>query len=807
MNEKKTNAMPEEREQIVPIFIEEEMKHSYIDYSMSVIVSRALPDVRDGFKPVHRKVLYGMLELGLRPGSLYKKSARIVGEVLGKYHPHGDMAVYDTMVRMVQDFTLRYPLVDGQGNFGSVDGDAPAAMRYTEARFAPIAEQVVTDLDKNTVDFVPNFDGTLTEPTILPTLLPNLMVNGSAGIAVGMATNIPPHNLSEVVNGLVALIEDQKLKPRDFIKYIKGPDFPTGAIILGDEGIEEYFITGRGHLTVRARAFIEEISGGRQSIVVTEIPYQVNKAALIERIAGLVNEKKLDGITEVRDESDREGMRIVFELRRDCNGEKILNQLYKHSQMQSTFGVIMLALVDGRPKVLNIKEVLQAFLDFRHDVIFRRTQFELDKAEKRAHILEGLKIALDNIDEIIDLIKRSRTPETAKASLIKRFKLSEIQAQAILDMRLQRLTGLEQKKIQEEYLELIKRIEDLKSILASKARRMQIVKQELLELKEKYGDDRRTTIVSDKQDFSLDDMKNEEQMVVTITSEGAIQRYAAATYQFKSGTSEVKGEYLKSAMMAAPSDFVLIFSNTGNCYWIRMRDIPVAGLTATTTRLDKLLYFGKNDKFVAAVTVKSFTEKGFLALATEKGVVKRLALSELATPKKGGLIVMKIAEGDQLVTAILTGGEQELMLGTAQGKAIRFQENDVRDMGKTASGVRGMELEGDDRVVAMIALTKKEDLLSGTENGFTKKTKLTEYRETKRGGKGILNYKITDQVGPIVGLLNVGAADEILLTTLKGKVLKKSVKTIKQMGRATKGEQVLKLTKDDVVVTMILVPK
>lgn len=798
--------MPEEREQIVPIFIEEEMKHSYIDYSMSVIVSRALPDVRDGFKPVHRKVLFGMLELGLRPGSLYKKSARIVGEVLGKYHPHGDMAVYDTMVRMVQDFTLRYPLVDGQGNFGSVDGDAPAAMRYTEARFAAIAEQVIMDLDKNTVNFVPNFDGTLTEPTILPTVLPNLMVNGSAGIAVGMATNIPPHNLSEVVNGLVALIEDPKLKPRDFIKYIKGPDFPTGAIILGDEGIEEYFISGRGHLTVRARAFIEEIAGGRQSIVVTEIPYQVNKAALIERIAGLANEKKIDGITEARDESDREGMRIVFELRRDCNAEKILNQLYKHSQMQSTFGVIMLALVEGRPRVLNIKEVLQAFLDFRHDVIFRRTQFELDKAEKRAHILEGLKIALDNIDEIIDLIKRSRTPETAKASLIKRFKLSEIQAQAILDMRLQRLTGLEQKKIQEEYLELIKRIEDLKSILASKGRRMQIVKQELLELKEKYGDERRTTIVSDKQDFSLDDMKNEDQMVVTITNEGAIQRYASSTFQFKSGSGDVKGEYLKCAMIASPSDFVLVFSNQGNCYWIRVRDIPVAGL-ATTARLDKLLYFSKNDLFVTAVPVKSFTEKGFVALATVQGVVKRLALAELATPKKGGVMVMKIAEGDHLVSAITTTGEQELMLGTTQGKAIRFKESDVRDMGKSASGVRGMELEGDDRVVGMIALSKKEDLLSGTANGFTKKTKLAEYRETKRGGKGILNYKITDQVGPIVGLLNVGAADEILLTTLKGKVLKKSVKTIKQMGRATKGEQVLKLTRDDIVVTMILVPK
>jgi len=585
-----------QRDRIIPVLIEKEMKDSYIDYSMSVIVSRALPDVRDGLKPVHRRVLFGMHELGLRPNASYKKSARIVGEVLGKYHPHGDTAVYDTMVRMVQDFSLRYPLVDGQGNFGSVDGDSPAAMRYTEARLAPIAEEVLRDLGKDTVDFVPNFDESLKEPSVLPSLLPNLLVNGSSGIAVGMATNIPPHNLSEVVDALIALINRPTLRTETLMNYIKGPDFPTGAIIYGEEGIEEAYRTGRGRIIVRARANVETVRGGRENIVITEIPYQVNKTNLIEKIAELIRERRVEGIQDIRDESDRDGMRIVLELRKDSHPEVILNQLYKMTQMQVTFGVIMLALVDGVPRVLTLKEMLQYFIDFRHVVLLRRTRFDLDKAEKRAHILEGLKIALDNIDEIIELIKKSRSPESAKHALVKRFKLSEVQAQAILDMRLQRLTGLERKKIEAEYREVIKLIEKLRAILESRPKQMQIIKEELLELKEKYGDERRTEIISETEEFSIEDMIAEEDMVITISHKGFIKRFPVSSYRRQhrggrgsTGAAPREEDFVAHLFVASTHHYILFFTNKGRCYWLKVYEIPQAGKASRGRSIGNLL--------------------------------------------------------------------------------------------------------------------------------------------------------------------------------------------------------------------------
>lgn len=799
----------ESKEKIIPVFIEEEMRHSYLDYSMSVIVQRALPDVRDGLKPVHRRVLYGMLDLGLRPTAAYKKSARIVGEVLGKYHPHGDAAVYDTMVRMVQKFSLRYPLVDGQGNFGSVDGDSPAAMRYTEARLAQIAEEVLRDLDKDTVDFVMNFDDSLKEPSVLPTLLPTLLLNGAAGIAVGMATNIPPHNLNEIVDAISALIRNPRLKDETLMKYIQGPDFPTGAIIYGDEGIEEYFRSGRGRLTVRARATVERMSGDRQRIVVTEIPYQVNKKTLIERIADLVREKKNEYISDVRDESDRDGMRIVIELKRDVKLETVLNYLYKHTQMQTTFGVILLALVDGQPKVLSMKQMLQEFIDFRHAVVLRRTKYELNKAEQRAHILEGLKIALDNIDEIVALIRKSRNPDTARSALMKRFKLSEIQAQAILDMRLQRLTGLERKKIEEEYLHIIKLIQKLKSLLANKALRMDLVRNELLEIKEKYGDERRTEVIGKTRDISIKEMLVGEKVMVSITHKGYINRCPSS----KKGSDEKESKetrdkfgFIENSFVASNNDYILSFTNRGYCYWQRVGDIPQSNTNTNWQPLMRLLNPKSNERVVSYLNVENFNPEQYVFMATKYGMVKKVSLSDLSNPRREGLISITLHEGDELLSAKITDGKRDILLGTESGMAVRFAESEVRSMGCAAAGVRGLSLAAKEAVIGMDVIDDKRDsVLTVTAKGFGKRSNISQYPSTRRGVKGVINYKIVEKVGKVVGISNARKSDKVVTITKKGVVKRLPVNKVRIMGRNASGEQIVNLGKGDEVTEIRLI--
>ncbi|MBD3288896.1 DNA gyrase subunit A [candidate division KSB1 bacterium] len=795
-----------QRERLQPIYIEEEMKKSYIDYSMSVIVSRALPDVRDGMKPVHRRVLYGMHGLGLRPNSAYKKSARIVGEVLGKYHPHGDSAVYDTMVRMVQTFSLRYPLVDGQGNFGSVDGDSPAAMRYTEARLARIAEELLRDLDKDTVDFVPNFDETLNEPIVLPSLLPNLLVNGASGIAVGMATNIPPHNLGEVVDALVQLIDKPDSGVEELMQHIQGPDFPTGAIIYGVEGIDEAYRSGRGRILLRAKANVENLKGGKQNIIVSEIPYQVNKANLLLKIADLVNNKKIEGITEVRDESDKDGYRIVIELKRDAQAEVILNQLYKHTQMQVTFGVIMLALVDGIPQVLNLKQILKHFIDFRHEIVIRRTKHDLEKAEKRAHILEGLKIALDNIDEIIELIKKSRNTETARNNLMKRFKLSEVQAQAILDMRLQRLTGLERKKIEEEYLETIKLIEKLRSILSSEKQRMNIIKEELLELKEKFNDERRTEIIENVEEFSIEDMIAEEDVVITISHGGFIKRFPVSGYRRQnrggtghSGAPTTREDFIEHLFIASTHNYLLFFTDRGRCHWLKVYELPQAGKGAKGRAIVNLLQLEKNEKIRAILNVKQFDDEHYIVMATRNGIIKKTVLSAYGNPRKGGITAINIRPGDDLIEAKLTDRTQEIMLGTESGQAIRFHENDVRDMGRAATGVIGINLAKGDKVVGMLTARKNSTILVVTEKGFGKRTSVDEYRITRRGGKGVATIKITERVGKMIAIKEVIDDDDIMIITSKGIVIRQRVSKLRPMGRATQGVRLIRLHEDDYI--------
>ena len=796
--------MDMKKERIVPINIEKEMKDSYIDYSMSVIVSRALPDVRDGLKPVHRRILYGMHDLGLRPNSSFKKCARIVGEVLGKYHPHGDSAVYDTLVRMVQDFSLRYPLINGQGNFGSVDGDSPAAMRYTEAKMAKIAEELLKDLEKDTINFVPNFDESLKEPTVLPSVLPTLLVNGSSGIAVGMATNIPPHNLSEIVDGLIELIKKPDMTIENLMPIIQGPDFPTGAIIYGREGIDSAYHTGRGKIIVRARANIEQTRGGKDRIVISEIPYMVNKANLIEKIAALVNDRKIDGITEIRDESDKDGLRVVVELRRDAQPHVILNQLYKHTQMQVTFGVIMLALVDGVPRVLKLKEMLQYFIDFRHDVVVRRTKYELNKAEKRAHILEGLKIALDNIDAIIALIKKSRNPETAKQNLMKQFKLSEIQAQAILDMRLQRLTGLERKKIEEEYLAIIKLINKLKAILGSQPMRMNIIKEELLELKEKYGDERRTEIITKTEEFSIEDMIAEEDMVITISRLGFIKRFPVSGYRRQirggtgsSGVSTREKDFIEHLFIASTHHYILIFTNKGRCYWLKVHEIPQAGKGSKGRAIINLIQKQKDENIKAIVNVPGFDDEHYVIMATKKGIVKKTVLSAFGNPRKGGINAINIREGDDLITVKITDGNREIVLGTNFGKAIRFLESDVRDMGRTATGVTGISLSKDDKVIGMVTVSKDSTLFVVTENGYGKRTLIKDYRITRRGGKGIVTVNTTEKVGKMIGLMDVRDDDDLMIITTGGKVIRQAVRQIRNMGRATQGIRLIRLGDND----------
>ncbi|OGU48651.1 MAG: DNA gyrase subunit A [Ignavibacteria bacterium GWB2_36_8] len=793
-------------EKIVPVSLEEEMKSSYIDYSMSVIVARALPDVRDGLKPVHRRVLFGMHELGVAYNKPYKKSARIVGEVLGKYHPHGDTAVYDTMVRMVQDFSLRYPLVDGQGNFGSVDGDSPAAMRYTEARLSRIAEEMLRDLDKNTADFIPNFDDSLQEPTVLPSYLPNLLVNGSSGIAVGMATNIPPHNLNEVIDGLIALIKDPDITIKKLMKHVVAPDFPTGGIIYGYEGVKSAFETGRGRLVVRAKANIETLKNNRENIVITELPYQVNKANLIEKMAELVRAGKLNDISNIRDESDRDGMRVVIELKRDAQPAIVLNQLFKHTQMQNTFGVIMLALVHGIPKVLNLKEMMQHFLSHRMDVLIRRTKYDLDAAERRAHILEGYIIALDNIDAVIDTIKKSKDVETAKNNLMKRFKLSEIQAKAILDMRLQRLTGLERKKIEDEYKETIKLIERLKGILNSEEQRYQIIKEELLEIKKKYGDERRTEIVHDYTEFSLEDIIAEEDVVVTISHQGFIKRFPASGYKKQgrggkgvTGAGTKDEDFIEHMFIASTHQYILFFTDKGKCYWLKVHEIPEAGRAARGRSIINLLQKEKDENITAFVAVKEFTDNQYLVMATEKGTIKKTVLSAYGNVRKGGINAINLNKDDRLIEVKMTDGSSDLVLGTRNGFAIRFHEKDVRDMGRTATGVRGVRLGKGDKVVGLLVIKRNDTILVVTEKGYGKRSDINDYRITHRGGKGVITVKTTDKVGKMIALMEVVDGDELVIITTHGMVIRQSVKDLRVMGRNTQGVRVIRLKDDDTI--------
>lgn len=794
--------MNEKAERILPVLIEEEMKDSYLAYSMSVIVARALPDVRDGLKPVHRRVLYGMLELGLRPNAPYKKSARIVGEVLGKYHPHGDAAVYDAMVRMVQDFSMRYPLIDGQGNFGSIDGDSPAAMRYTEARLAPIAEELLRDLDKDTVDFVPNFDETLKEPSVLPTLLPNLLVNGSSGIAVGMATNIPPHNLGEVVDALVALIDHPNLQVEGLMKYIKGPDFPTGGIIYGVEGVDEAYRTGRGHITVRGRVSIERGRGGHQNLIITELPYQVNKAALVERIAQLVQERKLEGISDLRDESDRDGMRIVVELKRDAQSEVVLNQLYRHTPLQSTFGVIMLALVDGQPRVLNLKQLLQHFLDFRHEVVVRRTRFELDKAEKRAHILEGYRIALDHIDEVIDLIRHSRTPETAKKNLMRRFALSELQADAILDMRLQRLTGLERRKIEEEYLETIKLIARLKALLESKALRLQLIKEELLQLKAKYGDERRTEIVEEAREWTVEDFVADEDVVITLSHKGFIKRFPVSSYRRQTGkvkVSDLEDDWVESLFVASTRHHVLFFTDRGRCYGLKVHEIPEAPQSARGRALANLLELSEGERVAGSLAVRDFEDGLYVLMVTAQGVVKKTRLDEFARPRRAGVQAAAVDKTDRLIDVRLTDGNQDVVLVTAEGKAIRFSEHEVRPMGRSAGGVRGIRLAKGDHVVGVATVRKGGRILVVSEKGWGKSVDLDSYRRTGRGGKGLITARISQRTGRLVAAVSITPDDEVMLVTANGKLFRLHARDIRTMGRDTQGARLVQVEPGDVI--------
>ena len=801
-------------EKIVPVDIEEEMRGSYIDYSMSVIVARALPDVRDGLKPVHRRVLFGMQGLGLASNRTYKKSARIVGEVLGKYHPHGDSAVYDTMVRMAQDFSMRYPLVDGQGNFGSVDGDSAAAMRYTEARMAKIAEEMLLDLEKGTVDFVPNFDDTLKEPSVLPAMVPNLLINGASGIAVGMATNIPPHNLSDTIDGCLAMIKDENIENEKLIKIIKAPDFPTGGIIYGYEGVKDAYMTGRGRIVVRARASIQTAKNDRQSIIITEIPYQVNKANLIEKIADMVSDKKLEDISDIRDESDRDGMRIVIELRRDANAEVILNNLYKHTQMQTTFGVILLALVDGRPKILTLREMMRHFIDHRIEVVVRRTKYELDEAEKRAHILEGYIIALDNIDAIIKLIKASRDVETAKAGLMRKFKLSEIQAKAILDMRLQRLTGLERKKIEDEYRETIKLIERLKAILASKALQLQIIREELLKMKEKYGDERRTEIVYKAEEFSIEDMIAEEQVVITISHNGYVKRFPVSGYRRQSrggrgssGATTKEDDFIEAMFIASTHEYILLFTDMGRCYWLKVFEIPEGGRATRGKSIANLVSKEQGETIVSYVAVKDFEAPVNVLMVTEQGNIKKTLLSEFSNPRKTGIAAIGLDKKDNLIDVHLTDGKQDVVIGTSEGMAVRFPETEVRTMGRAAGGVRAIRLGKHDHVVGAVVLRRSDTtILVATENGFGKRSETEEYRISHRGGKGIFTMKTTDKTGKMVAIREVKEKDDVVIVSSRGVVIRQHAADIRVAGRNTQGVRLIKLDSGDAISDVASVP-
>jgi DNA gyrase subunit A len=806
--------MAEDR--IITINIEDEMKTAYIDYSMSVIVSRALPDVRDGLKPVHRRVLYGMTELGLASNRPYKKSARIVGEVLGKFHPHGDSSVYDAMVRMAQDWSMRYTLVDGQGNFGSVDGDPPAAMRYTEARLRKIAEELLTDIEKNTVDFRPNFDDSLQEPTVLPAKIPHLLVNGASGIAVGMATNMAPHNLTEVIDGTLAYIDNREIEISELMKFVKAPDFPTGGIIYGYEGVKEAFETGRGRIVMRAKAVFETSKTGKDQIVVNEIPYQINKAVLIAKTAELINEKVIEGISEIRDESDRDGMRIVYDIKRDAIPNIVLNKLYKYTALQTSFSVNNVALVKGRPEMLNLKDQIRHFVDHRHDVVVRRTQFELEEAQKRAHILEGLLIALDNLDAVIKLIREAKTPDEAREGLMTNFKLSEIQAKAILDMRLRVLTGLERDKIKDEYAELMKLINYLQSVLADEGLRFQLIKDELAEMREKYGDKRRTEIVFAGNDMSMEDLIPDDEVVITISHMGYVKRTSLTEYRTQNrggrgsrGVAKRQEDFVEHVFMATNHNYMLFFTNQGKCFWLKVWEIPEGDKTAKGRAIQNLINISPEDKVMAYLNVKTLSDEEYLAnnyvmMCTEQGTIKKTTLEAYSRPRANGVNAINVREGDMLVEARLTTGSSEIIIASQEGKAIRFNESSVRPMGRTATGVRAIRLADGDTVLGMIAIENPQttNVLVVTENGMGKRSDVEDYRITNRGGKGVMAMNVTEKTGKLVAIKEVDDTNDIMIMTKAGITIRLSVKDLRVLGRVTQGVRLINIDDKDSIASI-----
>lgn len=808
-------------DRIIPINIEEEMKSAYIDYSMSVIVSRALPDVRDGLKPVHRRVLYGMLDLGVTSTKPHKKSARIVGDVLGKYHPHGDSSVYFAMVRMAQEWSLRYPMVDGQGNFGSIDGDFPAAMRYTEARLKKIAEEMLADINKDTVDFQLNFDDTLDEPTVLPSRIPNLLVNGASGIAVGMATNMPPHNLTESVNATIAYIENNDISIAELMQHIKAPDFPTGGIIYGYSGVQEAFETGRGRIIMRAKAEIEVYGSDRERIIVNEIPYQVNKATMIEQTAGLVNDKKIEGISEIRDESDRDGMRIVYEIKRDANASIVLNNLFKYTALQTSFSVNNIALVHGRPMMLNLKDLIKHFVDHRHEVVIRRTKFDLSEAEKRAHILEGLLIALDHLDEVIKLIRASNSPDDARIGLMESFNLSDLQARAILDMTLRRLTGLERDKIKEEYAELMNTIEYLKSVLADESLRMRIITDELIEIRDRFGDERRTSITHSAEDMRMEDFIVDEEVVITISHEGYIKRTPLTEYRKQGrggkgsmGSQSRDKDFIEHMLIASNHNYMLFFTETGKCFWLRVFEIPEGTRTSKGRAIQNVINIPKEENIKAYIKVvnlkdQDYLNNNFIIMCTKKGTIKKTSLEAYSRPRANGINAININDGDQLLEACLTNGESEIVMALRSGRAIRFNESTVRPMGRTATGVRGVTLAHDkDEVVGMISINNPDvTVLVVSENGYGKRTDIDDYRVTNRGGKGVKTINITDKTGELVAIKDVTDSDDLMIINKSGIVIRIGVDDLRVMGRATQGVRLITLKGDDSIASIAKVER
>ncbi|UIR57760.1 DNA gyrase subunit A [Sphingobacterium sp. SRCM116780] len=808
-------------DRIIPVSIEDQMKTAYIDYSMTVIVSRALPDARDGMKPVHRRVLYGMLDLGVTSSKPYKKSARIVGDVLGKYHPHGDTSVYDAMVRLAQDWNMRYPLVDGQGNYGSVDGDPPAAMRYTEARLKKIAEDILSDITKDTVDFQLNFDDSLQEPTVLPTRIPNLLVNGASGIAVGMATNMAPHNLTEVINGTIAYIDNRDIDIPELMQHIKGPDFPTGGLIYGYSGVQDAANTGRGRVVMRAKTEIEVSKSGKESIVVTEIPYQINKANMIERTAELVNEKKLEGISAIRDESDRTGLRVVYDIKRDANANVVLNNLFKYTALQTSFSVNNIALVKGRPVLMNLKDMIQVFVDHRHDVITRRTRFELAEAEKRAHILEGYLIALDHLDEVIKLIRASETPEDARVGLMEKFGLSDLQSRAILDMTLRRLTGLERDKIKDEYAELMKTIDYLKSILADEGLRMQIIKDELIEIREKYGDERRSIIVHSAEDMRMEDFIDDEEIVITISHNSYVKRTPLTEYKRQGrggrgsiGSTTREEDFTEHIITASAHNYMLLFTESGRCFWLRAFEVPEGSRTSRGRALQNIINVPKDEKIKAYILVKNlkdqdYLENNFIIMCTKKGTIKKTSLEAYSRPRANGINAININEGDQLLEACLTSGTSEIVMALRSGRAIRFNESTVRPMGRTATGVRGITLGSEsDEVIGMISVDDPETtVLVVSEKGYGKRTDIDDYRVTNRGGKGVKTISVTEKTGSLVAVKGVNDTEDLMIINKSGIVIRISVQELRVMGRATQGVRLINLKGEDEIASITKVDR